>query len=250
MVASAYLNSPRRGLLLEVTFETEIGVAFSEQARIHGAVNFMAGGASLPHGLMLEDKGTFLSGVALRASVMFHRQSRAAGNDGGSFVGIMTIAAADLSFQHRMVRRKIELASFIEMALKTSFGRFARIDDRVVRAAAFGVQAAWAMARFAAHLRRIGPGGLEPCVGGAGKALGNILVTLRARLRSNVGRSGNLRRHHNGAVDRHAGDQRGEQRKTTESGEQGGMPNRSARTAGLEWFRLCFTFHRFESVGV
>ena len=65
---------------------------------------------------------------------------------------VMTIAATDFPFQHLMMIGKIELAALVEVALETGFGRFARVDDRMIGAARFIVPTARAVTGFTTHV--------------------------------------------------------------------------------------------------
>ena len=115
----------------------------------------MAGGATFAHGLMLKNKWPALLGVALRASLMLRRQCCAATFDGIPFVRIVAIAATHLAFNNRVMIRKSELTTLVEVTLETSFRRFSRIDNRVCRAATLIVNAARSMTGFTADVFRV-----------------------------------------------------------------------------------------------
>ena len=54
-----------------------------------------------------------------------------------------------------MMVRQLELRANLQMALKTSFRGFARINNCMGRATALDMETAGAMARFAAHVLRV-----------------------------------------------------------------------------------------------
>lgn len=56
--------------LLEVTFQTEIGIANTEQLGVDRAVRIMTGGAAFARGIMLEGIGTPLLRVTAQAHVV------------------------------------------------------------------------------------------------------------------------------------------------------------------------------------
>ena len=66
-----------------------------------------------------------------------------------SLVRVMTIDAAYLSFQHRVVIRQFECRAHFQMALETCLGRLARVDDCVRRSAAFNVKTSGSMTGLA-----------------------------------------------------------------------------------------------------
>ncbi len=159
-------------------------------------MNLMAGGASFARGLMLEDKRASLSGMALRASFILRSQGSSAPLHGRSFVRIVAVGTTHFSFQNRMMRREIELASFINMALEACLGRFTRIDDRVMSSTRFMVNAARSMAGFTTQVDGVFAFGFEKRMRRGLEVLGDVLVALRAVIRSDEMRSGNLRRGH------------------------------------------------------
>ena len=111
-----------RRLLLEMAAQAKRLVARDEQPRVHAAVRIVAGGAALAHGLMLEDEGTRLRDVAAGADLIRRENIGSGALDDRAFMRIMAIDAADLAFEDRMVRRQVELALLVEMALETSLG--------------------------------------------------------------------------------------------------------------------------------
>ncbi len=105
---------------------------------------------TLPHRLVLVNKGAALGGMALKASLVSAQESKAAAFehllnigpatlDGNTDVRVVAIGAAHFAFQHRMVVRQLKLRPHFQVTLETSFRRLTRIDDRVRCAAAFNV---------------------------------------------------------------------------------------------------------------
>ena len=81
------------------------------------------------------------------------------------------------------------------------------IDDRVVRAAALVVNAPWTVTRFATDVFRILPLGFDAHVSGRLEIADDLGMTLRAGLRADVFRTGNLLRGDDRAFHGRAGDQ-------------------------------------------
>jgi len=121
---------------------------------------------TLPHRLVLVNKGSALGGMALKASLVSAQESKAAAFehllnigpatlDGDSDVRVVAIGAAHFAFQHRMVVRQLKLRPHFQVTLETSFRRLTRIDDRVCCTAAGNVEASRPMTRFAADVLRV-----------------------------------------------------------------------------------------------
>lgn len=108
----------------------------------------------------------------------------------------MTIAAAHIPFENRVVGRQIELGLLIQMTLKTSLGRFARIDDGLGGAARLNVQASRAMTRFASDIFCVVSGCLQLVVTRGVETVINLLMACLAGLRTDKSRPRNLRRSH------------------------------------------------------
>jgi hypothetical protein len=110
----------------------------------------MADHATLPHRLVLVNKGPALRSMALEAGFVSAQESKAAALehllnigpatlDRYSDVWIMAVSAAHFAFQHRMMVRQLKLCPHFQVTLETSFRRLTRIDDRVRCAAAFNM---------------------------------------------------------------------------------------------------------------
>ena len=205
VVLATDINSPVNFLLLKVTLQTKIGIALLEHLGVDRAMHGVAGRAAFAHRFMLKHERPAMRRVTLSARVVFAQQRRAASFDRWPVVRIVTIAATDFSLQHLVMIGKTKLTAFIEVALETGFGRFARVDDGLIGATRFIVQAARAMTGFAAHIHRAFAFGLQPGVRRRLEGLGDVLMTLSAGGRADKRRAGNLRRRHHGARNRRAG---------------------------------------------
>jgi len=118
----------------------------------------------------------------------------------------VAITATDFPFADRVMRRQAKLAAFIKVALETSLRVLSWVDDRVAGAAAFRMNAAWAVTGFTSHLRRVWTFRLNTCVGGCLKVSSDVFVTLRAILRTNQRGAWNLGWHDHSPVQCGAGD--------------------------------------------
>lgn len=151
---------------------------------------------TLPHRLVLVNKGAALGGMALKASLVSAQESKAAAFehllnigpatfDGNTDVRVVAIGAAHFAFQHRMVVRQLKLRPHFQMTLETSFRRLTRIDDRVRCAAAGNVETPRAVTRFASRVLGVIAGCLQPRVRRSAEIAGDIFVAGLARFRSN-----------------------------------------------------------------
>ena len=124
-------NVPRYFLFLEMAFQTKRRIAFIQQALVDGAVRRMADGTTLAQRLMLIDKRAALLRVTLEAGLVFAQERKAAGFEflldicrrafnRDAFVYLMTIRAAHLAFEHRMMMRQCERCANFEVTLETS----------------------------------------------------------------------------------------------------------------------------------
>lgn len=121
VITTADENLPGRGLLLEMTFQTEVGVALGKHFIVDGPMRIVTGGASLASSFMLEDERTALCNMALGAGVRLVGKIEAAALDRMALVGIMTIAAAHFSIFDGMMMRQLEAAFHIQMASEADF---------------------------------------------------------------------------------------------------------------------------------
>ena len=72
--------------LLEVAFQTQVRVAFSEHLGVDAAVRGMAGGAAFAQGLVLKNKRALLGRMALEAVFLLRKQLGAAAGMGDALV--------------------------------------------------------------------------------------------------------------------------------------------------------------------
>jgi hypothetical protein len=168
-----------------MALQTEIGVARNQHFFVWGAMRVVAGCATFPHGLMLENKRASLRLVALHAGVGLGSQGSSPAFDGLAFMRVVAIRAGDFAVFHRMMMGIGETRLHIHVTLKACFGITLGVYDRVARPATFVVNAPRAVARFTADCFRVWPHRFEPLVGGCMKILRHVFVTLLAGLVSN-----------------------------------------------------------------
>ncbi len=142
----------------------------------------MTTGATFVQGVMCENERSSLRAVALETGLVIARQGGATAFDGLSFVRIMTVGAGDLAFFQRMVIRKAELATLLQMALEAGFRIFLGINDCVMRAAGLIVNAAGAVTGLTAHIESVAALGKHSRVVSGLEVFGNFLVALLAAL--------------------------------------------------------------------
>ena len=180
-------NVSRNFLLLEMAFQTERRVALVQQALVNGAVRRMANNTTLPHRLVLIHPRAALLRMTLEAGFVSAQESKAArfepllnirlcAFNRDPFVRLVTIAAAHLAFQHRMVMRQLECCANFQMALETGVRRFSRIYNRTRAAASLNVQAPGTVTRFAAHVLCVFSFCLQPSVSGCSEIAHDLFV--------------------------------------------------------------------------
>ena len=124
----------------------------------------MADDATLAQRFMLVDKRAALLRVTLKASLIFAQERKAAGFEflldvcrrafnRDAFMYLMTIRAAHLAFEHRMMMRQCERGANFEVTLETGFRRLSWIYDGTGAPARLHMQTPGSVARFAAHVR-------------------------------------------------------------------------------------------------
>lgn len=191
-VADEKAGPGRRRLGLRVAFHAQIGIALHEHFGVDGAVGVVADGAAFAQGGVFEDKGTGLFAMALGASLILagHGQS-ARGLHDIHAVGIVALHAVHFAFDDRVMLREVKFSPGFLVALETSFGVFAGIDDEFFEPAAAGhgdVFAGRTVAGFAAALAgHFGIGNSQPRVGTAREHAGDIGMTVKTRLVADVG---------------------------------------------------------------
>ena len=72
--------------LLEMAFQTEVGIANGEELGIDRPVDIVTGDASFAQGVVFEGIGTALVGMAAEAVVILGKQRGTAANANGAFV--------------------------------------------------------------------------------------------------------------------------------------------------------------------
>jgi len=130
MIAVANENLAVAGLLLEMAFETQRGVALGEHALVHRAMRRMATDAAFADRLVFEDERAALGGVTLETGFVvaqqhgapaFHalRHIGATAFDGVAAMRIVAIGAAHFAFEDRMMMRQLESSPDFGVALET-----------------------------------------------------------------------------------------------------------------------------------
>src|SRR5260370_42675777 len=113
--------------LLEMAFQAQVRVAFSQHLGVDGAVGGMADGAAFTHGLVFEPVGAALSRMAPDAAFILRDERSASTEENRTFMRRMAIGAAHLSFRHRMMAGQVELAANVRVGLKAErFNRAGR----------------------------------------------------------------------------------------------------------------------------
>ncbi len=176
-----------------MALETKIRVSGLEHLVIDRSVGIMAGGAAFAHRFMLENKRSALGSMASAAGVVLGQQGSSPAADSRSLVGVVTIAATDLSIQHRMAVGQLKLPLFVQVTLEAGFGCAFGIDNGMVRTTALAMNAAWAVARFAANVFGIRPFRFEARVCRGFKVADEVGMTLGATLGSGIFGASDLR---------------------------------------------------------
>ena len=104
--------------LLEMAFQTEVGIANGEELGIDRPVDIVTGDASFAQGVVLKGVRPTFVGVAAEATFILRHQRGATANVNGAFVRRMAGGAGQFAFRHRMMARQAELAAHVEMALE------------------------------------------------------------------------------------------------------------------------------------
>ena len=193
--------------VLEVAPQTEIGVPGDQHFLIHRAVRVMADGAAFEHGIVLEEEGAFLRGMALRARLVLVLEVCPCVDDDMAAMRIMAVTARYVTVEDLMRMREMELAAFVEMALEAGLGRPVGIDDRAGGAAGVDVVRAGTVARLATGVPDRGVTQRQASVGSRGEMIGDICVAFHTSLRALESGTRDMRRDEDRTIDRHAGDQ-------------------------------------------
>lgn len=157
--------------LLEVAFQAEVGVTHRQQLVVNRPVRIMAGEASFPHCLVLENERPPLGFVTPDARIILGKDRRAAAHVRAAFVGRMAFRAAHPALGNRMVMGQLKLPADVDVTLEAHvihrtlrFGRNRleaggawssrrETERRLHFAAGFGMDAARAVAGFAPGLQ-------------------------------------------------------------------------------------------------
>lgn len=116
MIGVADEDSPTLRLFLEMAFQAKSGVTLGQQALVDRAMRRVAVRTSVSNGFMLENKWPALRDVTLQTGIILAEQEGASTFHGlgqagpatledPAFVRIVTINAANLSFEHRVMMR-------------------------------------------------------------------------------------------------------------------------------------------------
>ena len=205
--------------LLEVAFHTEIRVAHRQHLGVHRTMSRVADGATLARGLVLENVRATLRAVATEAALVFRKQGGPTTSVSGPLVRWMTISTGHFAFRHWMVAGQVELAAHVGVALEANClfcsrrvngkaspiaaGRrtaSGKTERRFRFSAGFGVEAARAMARFAAGTQGIRSVGNETRMIGSGEIAIDFIVALFAFLRAYVFGSRNIGQHYHSTI--------------------------------------------------
>jgi hypothetical protein len=197
VIGVADQNHPAGTLNLRVTTQAKVGITFNEHFLIDRTVRVVTNDTAFAHGFVLEDKGSCLFAVTLRATFALSRHRQSARRfENVATVRVVALRTAHAAFNDRMMLWETEFGLNIEMTLKTGRRVVARIDDELRAAAGFDVFAAGTVAGFAtgfAGHRRILK--MNPRVWAGGKFPDDVGVTVRAGFVADVTRSGNFQRH-------------------------------------------------------
>ena len=116
MVDISNENRPGAGLLLEMALQTKRLVSLVQHPLIDRAVGRVATHATVAHRFVFVNERASLRGMALEAGLVFAKECHATADqlllpagaasfDGSAHVRVVTIDAAHLAFQHRVMMR-------------------------------------------------------------------------------------------------------------------------------------------------
>ena len=180
------------GLLLIMAFEAKVGISGGEHFLVHAAMGIMTGGAAFAHGCVFKDMRSALLGMAFETGFIGRSVRGEATLDGPAFMRVMTIRATHLALFERMMIRQAEISALLQVTLKAGFRIAPRINDGARLPAGLVVDAARAMAGFAAHLAGIFAFGQQSRVVRRVEFFGNFLMALHAAFRADECGPGNL----------------------------------------------------------
>src|ERR1039458_5078737 len=117
--------------------EAEDQIALDQQLGVDAAVRIMTDRAALPQRRMLKYKGPGLLSVTLRTGFVPARHCQPPRRfEDVAAMRVVALRAVHLLLQHRVVLRKLKFPLLLAMALETSRGVFAGIDDELAFASA------------------------------------------------------------------------------------------------------------------
>jgi hypothetical protein len=196
-------------LHLGMAFQAKIGITFHQQFPINRTVRIMANGASFPHGLVFEDKGTRLFAMALGAVFIESSHGQAARRlENIRPVRVVALHTIHSPLGHRMMLRQLELGMGLKMALKTRRRFLSWVDDEFAASTTrFNVLASRPMARFATCLACHCPAAFDmhSRMGTGREHAGDIRMTIETGLVSDIRGAWNLRRRDDCSCNRRTG---------------------------------------------
>mgnify|MGYP003327347542 CR=1 FL=1 len=213
----------RPGPDLAVALQAEIVVPLRQQLAVDRAVDVVAGRATLAQCLVLEHVRPRLLPVTLRAGLVDPGHPHSLGLVDVLAVGVVAGSAAYLAFLDRVMMLEVELGLLVQVALEAALRILAGDDELAFASTGLDVQAAGAVARFAAlALDALAfTGNLNPGVLRELEVFDFLLMAHRALVHADVGRAGNHRGRDDDAVNRRARDDhhgRGDQHNQTGDG--------------------------------
>lgn len=193
---------------LRMAAKAKVGIANGEQLVVDRTVRIMAGRATFAQGRVLEREGARLFLMALRAIFIQarHREAAAVFHDVHA-VRVVALDAIHFSFENGMMLRKMKLGLGFQMAIETSLGIFAGINDESpTRASRGDVLAAGAVTGFATAPAFHGSlAGVQAAMDAHRENAINFFVAIRARLVTDVIRAFNRQGRDDLALRRRAG---------------------------------------------
>src|SRR5277367_826913 len=123
-------------LHLGVAAKAHVGIAHDQHLRVDGTVRTVATGATFAHGCMFEYDGLGLFPMALGAIFVLAPQHQSARwlHDIHT-VRVVALDAIHFAFEDKMVLGQMKFRLDVRMALKTSGGILAGVDDEVLASA-------------------------------------------------------------------------------------------------------------------
>src|SRR5579859_1709626 len=108
VVRAADEQPPAAGLL-EMAFQTKVGITFRQHFRVYRAVGGMADRATFARRLVFERVGSALGGVTAETALVLAHQRSAATEIHRTFMGRVAIGAAHLPLRNGVVARQRKL---------------------------------------------------------------------------------------------------------------------------------------------